>query len=112
MVRNCKYCGEDHPVRRCPAYGVQCEKCEKLNHFTKVCLSVSDNTPGGHIHLGGVRNPILKSCMKSTNDDQQQEEIMEYYVIEQVDIPGSQSEIHITDIASGNRFDLKIDSGA
>ena len=37
---------------------------------------------------------------------------MEHYVIEAVDIPGSQSEIHITAIASGNRFDLKIDSGA
>ena len=37
---------------------------------------------------------------------------MENYVIEAVDIPGSQSKIHITAIASGNRFDLKIDSGA
>ena len=37
---------------------------------------------------------------------------MEHYVIKAVDIPGSQSEIHITAIASGNRFDLKIDSGA
>ena len=113
MVGNCKYCGEDHPVRQCPAYGVQCEKCEKLNHFTKVCLSVSDNTPRRPYAPRRRSQPDSQQLHEiDYDDDQQQEEIMEHYVIEAVDIPGSQSEIHITAIASGNRFDLKIDSGA
>ena len=113
MVRNCKYCGEDHPVRQCPAYGVQCEKCEKLNHFTKVCLSVSDNTPRRSYTPRRRSQPDSQQLHEiDYDDDQQLEDIMEHYVIEAVDIPGSQSEIHITAIASGNRFDLKIDSGA
>ena len=36
----CSYCGLDkaHPKgRNCPAYGVQCEICNKFDHFTSVC---------------------------------------------------------------------------
>ena len=36
----CSYCGLEkaHPKgRNCPAYGVQCEICNKFNHYTSVC---------------------------------------------------------------------------
>ena len=36
----CSYCGftRSHPKRRnCPAYGVQCEICNRYDHFTSVC---------------------------------------------------------------------------
>ena len=38
---NCKYCKQMHRKRECPAYGVQCNKCGKMNHFAKACQSTS-----------------------------------------------------------------------
>lgn len=38
-ITNCKYCGSDHKVRECPAYGKFCKKCNKKNHFAKICRS-------------------------------------------------------------------------
>ena len=38
---NCRYCGETHAKRECPAYGKVCSKCKKKNHFAKVCLQSS-----------------------------------------------------------------------
>lgn len=37
QVTNCKWCGDRHAKRSCPAYGKQCTKCGKPNHFEKVC---------------------------------------------------------------------------
>ncbi|CAC5419899.1 unnamed protein product [Mytilus coruscus] len=35
---NCGYCGFDHgDERKCPAYGKQCNDCERYNHFASVC---------------------------------------------------------------------------
>ena len=36
---NCKNCGRKHPPRKCPAFGEQCRKCLKWNHWGDVCLS-------------------------------------------------------------------------
>lgn len=35
--KSCDYCGKEHAERNCPAYGKECNKCHKLNHFAKVC---------------------------------------------------------------------------
>ena len=32
QAKNCYYCGNKHG-QLCPAFGQQCSKCEKLNHF-------------------------------------------------------------------------------
>ena len=40
-IKNCKYCGRDHPRRKCPAYGKACNKCGKKNHFSNVCKATS-----------------------------------------------------------------------
>ena len=37
----CKYCGKRHKPRECPAYGQECKKCHKKNHFAKVCKSTA-----------------------------------------------------------------------
>ena len=36
---NCKYCGRKHERSRdkCPAFGKECAKCGKTNHFAKLC---------------------------------------------------------------------------
>lgn len=35
----CGYCGYVHPKGKCAAYGKQCNKCKRLNHFESVCRS-------------------------------------------------------------------------
>ena len=37
----CKYCGKSHKPKECPAFGKVCKKCQKKNHFAKVCKSIS-----------------------------------------------------------------------
>jgi len=39
MIKNCKYCGSNHPRRQCPAFGKICMGCSGKNHFEKVCKS-------------------------------------------------------------------------
>ena len=34
----CKYCGQTHKARQCPAYGRFCNLCGRKNHFSSVCL--------------------------------------------------------------------------
>lgn len=35
----CRKCRKSHPPRQCPAFGVSCRKCGKLNHYAKMCES-------------------------------------------------------------------------
>ena len=39
--RRCQYCDPQHGNQKesCPAYGQQCRRCKKRNHFEKVCWS-------------------------------------------------------------------------
>lgn len=34
---DCDRCGYKHEQRKCPAYGQTCRKCDKINHFAKMC---------------------------------------------------------------------------
>jgi hypothetical protein len=40
-VLACRNCGRNHEARKCPAYGKECYKCQKKNHFAKMCRSES-----------------------------------------------------------------------
>ena len=33
----CKYCGTMHQPKKCPAYGKECRRCGRRNHYEKVC---------------------------------------------------------------------------
>ena len=35
--RKCWSCGFSHEKFKCPAYGKECNKCKKLNHYAKMC---------------------------------------------------------------------------
>ena len=37
MKQNCGFCGQNHPPRKCPAWGATCSKCRGRNHFAQVC---------------------------------------------------------------------------
>ena len=45
-VIECKFCGLKHErvKEKCPAWGKQCSKCGKSNHFAKMCMSSYDNS--------------------------------------------------------------------
>ena len=47
-IRDCKYCGNNHPRRQCPAYGKECKACGRKNHFAKKCLLRNKSTAGTH----------------------------------------------------------------
>ncbi len=40
----CIYCGDIHKYGKCPAYGLECPKCHKKNHFAKVCRSTQSSS--------------------------------------------------------------------
>ena len=42
-MKDCKFCGQSHERRRCPAYGRKCAKCGRLNHFAAVCMQLGTN---------------------------------------------------------------------
>nr|XP_034839814.1 uncharacterized protein LOC117995905 [Maniola hyperantus] len=37
----CKRCGYNHPMRKCPAYGKRCVRCNRFNHFSCQCRNHS-----------------------------------------------------------------------
>ena len=37
--KGCKFCGRIHKPRECPAYGQECHKCKKKNHWTSCCMT-------------------------------------------------------------------------
>ncbi|KAG1933981.1 retrotransposable element [Pimephales promelas] len=46
----CKFCGKQHEWKKqsCPAYGKQCRKCGKMNHFTSTCKTKETMRKGIH----------------------------------------------------------------
>ncbi|XP_031335047.1 uncharacterized protein K02A2.6-like [Photinus pyralis] len=39
-THSCQYCGFVHQKGKCVAFGKQCKKCLKMNHFASVCMQV------------------------------------------------------------------------
>ena len=37
--KKCKFCGRIHKPRECPAYGQECHKCKKKNHWASCCYT-------------------------------------------------------------------------
>ncbi|CAK1583539.1 unnamed protein product [Parnassius mnemosyne] len=38
-VKQCGHCGSVHKKFECPAYGKQCLRCAKMNHFARACVA-------------------------------------------------------------------------
>ena len=48
----CEFCGRKHDLGKrenCPAFGRTCNKCDKKNHFAKVCFGCAPK-PTTHTH--------------------------------------------------------------
>lgn len=44
----CKFCAQEHPPKKelCPAWGKECNKCKRLNHFSKCCPDAKTKVHG------------------------------------------------------------------
>ena len=60
FANKCKNCGGKHERRKCPAFGKQCNKCHKYNHFASVCLSSNKSSKKMH---------TLDICNESDDDE-------------------------------------------
>ena len=39
QINDCTYCGLSHQRGKCPAYGKNCKKCNRVGHFPRMCRS-------------------------------------------------------------------------
>ena len=56
----CEFCGREHDLGKrenCPAFGRTCNKCDKKNHFAKVCFGCAPK-PMTHTH------PVYRSFQR------------------------------------------------
>jgi len=76
FFNNCKFCGTAHEIRKCPAYGKQCSRCQRKNHFAKVCSSrkqmvnqIDDSSEIGFVcdHVFSVNNAIHTIVVNKSN---------------------------------------------
>lgn len=109
-IVNCKNCGGNHPAKRdqCKAFGQQCHRCKKFNHFKSQCRSASKN--------------YFKSINQITDENTDSSE--ESFYIDGLCLGASEinvvdhhnttvkQEIHCSLTVNGKPLELKIDTGA
>lgn len=103
---NCKYCGYTHAPRQCPAFGKECTKCKKPNHFAKVCQS----KPGKNFPLAKSIDEIVPNSAADevTNQGQYTTSDMGF----EVTADDSPREWFITARCGNQDIKLKVDTGA
>ena len=69
-IKDCKYCGSNHPCRQCPAFGKNCKTCGKRNHFAMKCCSGKGQSSGGAKHKS-VKYREVNLDQESSNDNGQ-----------------------------------------
>ena len=92
---NCRNCGRQHPPKQCPAFGKECRKCKKKNHWAKFCLS---STP----------TRIIKVVNKEDSEER--------YVIEAIEeinqAEGNLKEANVVVKIHGSDIRVALDTGA
>ena len=107
MIDNCRYCGQSHRRGSCPAYGQTCNKCKKLNHFSKVCQSkVSQNSQ--KVETIDANEFFLDSIELKNNETDTNDEEDEYCI----DSISEDNEWRVNLDTNNTNVCYKIDSGA
>lgn len=68
---DCTYCGKHHAIKKCPAYGSKCRKCDGKNHWAKMCKTkVNKHRDGQRIHAIEEENQdiVYIGELKSINE--------------------------------------------
>lgn len=105
-ITNCKNCGGSHEAKRdkCPAYGQQCHKCKKRNHFQKCCRSSQTS--------GFKKRSVNHVAIETPSSDE------EMFFVNGINIDTVDSRfLHRNDIfttvhINGKPIELKVDTGA
>ncbi|XP_025263219.1 uncharacterized protein K02A2.6-like, partial [Camponotus floridanus] len=97
----CKYCGYKHWYGRCPAFGKECSKCNKRNHFAKVCQAEK-------------KRPVDTIEERNLEEDEDIEYMVEELQVSAVcDTKQSSKEWYIVSLlVKGQKVEFKCDSGA
>ncbi|CAG2239919.1 unnamed protein product [Mytilus edulis] len=76
---NCNYCGKTHSFERrkdCGAYGKQCNKCQKWNHFAVVCkskMATIDQSNDRFRNKRHIKRNQGRNVRKTTEDTSEEE---------------------------------------
>ena len=92
QIKCCKYCGNTHEPRKCPAYGRDCNKCEK-KHYAKCCDNLR-KTVKASVFAAEDSNVSMNSIVFSVNE------------------PSTSKEWHVKLDSRGRELRAKIDTGA
>ena len=117
--KECKYCGSLHDKGRCPAFGKLCKKCEKRNHFAKVCMSKQakradniDNESERDLSDENTNGFFVDSVFQSENPQTQNKTTDKQYNIEMCSNQDDQTAWLISINTSASDISYKIDTGA
>lgn len=98
---DCKFCGYKHWYGRCPAFGKECSKCNKRNHFAQVCKTEK-------------KRPLDTLEEDKLEDDENEEYMVEELQVSSIcDIKQNSKEWYIVSfLVRGRKIEFKCDSGA
>lgn len=63
IITDCRYCGKSHEIKKCPAFHVNCHKCNKKGHFAIKCRNGVNS-----INLTQETNEIFLGAVLSVED--------------------------------------------
>ena len=82
LIKNCDYCGETHPKRKCPAFGKRCTSCNAWNHFAEVCRTTKyENSQRTTSHSNPRRNKNAYMVGATDDEDDIDSEVDSTYVV-------------------------------
>ena len=64
--QTCRYCGPNHPLRQCPAYGKKFTDCRKIGHFRGVFKSKRARSVN-EVEQEGAQDSTEESTIDSVN---------------------------------------------
>lgn len=101
-VKDCKYCGQTHEFKRCPAYGETCRKCGNQNHFAVKCHT-------GHKRAGASSKKTFSSKTMHAVDTSDEE-----FFIGSVNVNGynHDAEWYETVKVNNTNIHFQLDTGA
>lgn len=105
--QTCTRCGLTHGTnQQCPAFGVECRKCGKANHFARMCRSNHPKT-----------KQRIQSIEENQETDEEDEPPAEIYMCNKIRNCKNRREDQTKDwhailIVDGNPVKFKIDTGA
>lgn len=93
-IKNCRNCGKSHGINKCPAYGKTCYNCNKINHFTTMCMKKK-------VHM----------VQEESNHVEEVDDMSDHFFVGVANVE-SANEITQTFYVNGQPTLMKLDTGA